>query len=102
MTRAIPTSMKIGKTRYSVKTMATRQERGNTVHGSCWYAQHRIDVATSHQGQPIPPKEVADTFWHETTHAILNEMGHHLRSNEPFVTEFSRLLSRAIDSARFK
>ena len=34
-------------------------------------------------------------------HAILFEMGHPLSRNEPFVTQFSHLLTKAIYSARF-
>lgn len=45
--------------------------------------------------------EERESFWHEVTHAVLHEMDSDLYENEKFVTKFSHLLSKAIDSARF-
>lgn len=45
---------------------------------------------------------LSDTFWHELTHAILNDMGENaLNSDEKFVTGFANRLTKAIRSARF-
>ena len=42
------------------------------------------------------------TFWHELTHAILDNMNRtELNNDENFVEEFSTRLAKAIQSARF-
>ena len=56
----------------------------------------RIQVSTKY-----PAAEIRNTFWHEMTHAILDDMGHDLTHNERFVTAFANRLSDAIDSAKF-
>jgi len=44
----------------------------------------------------------AHTFWHELTHAILHEMHRDdLARDEGFVSDFGRLLHRAIKTASF-
>jgi hypothetical protein len=47
------------------------------------------------------PAQMQETFWHELTHAILHEMDHPLYRSEVFVTQFAKLLSQSINSARF-
>jgi hypothetical protein len=44
---------------------------------------------------------INETFWHELTHAILHAMGNPIKPEERFVREFAKLLSQAIDTARF-
>ena len=46
-----------------------------------------------------PKKQVAVTFWHETTHAILYDMNHPLWNDEKFVTAFSKRLAQVVDTA---
>ena len=48
------------------------------------------------------PKKQAETFWHETTHAILYDMGDPRWNDEKFVTAFSKRLVQVIRSAEFK
>ena len=83
--------MRIGRHRYRVEL-----DPALTTYGRVFYSMHTMLI------KPRAEKKMRESMWHETTHAILNEMGHSLRNNERFVTEFSRLLSRAIDSARFE
>lgn len=45
--------------------------------------------------------EIANTFWHELTHAILDDMGNKLAYDEKFVTAFSDRLDKAIKTAKF-
>lgn len=91
MTQALPTSIKIGRHTYSILS-----NPGLSSYGRIYYSIKAIDI------KPRKPKLMRESFWHETTHAILSEMSHPLCKNEQFVTQFSRMLSRAIDSARFK
>jgi hypothetical protein len=95
-----PTSLRIGPHRYTVQV--TRRLRGYRV-GTIDYRRRHILIAMVNgaTGQPLPPAEVRDTFWHEVTHGILNAMGHALNRDEDFVREFATLLTGAIDSARF-
>jgi len=48
----------------------------------------------------VSSSKMQETFWHELTHAILYEMDHPLYRNEQFVTKFSTLLNRAINTAK--
>jgi hypothetical protein len=97
-----PRRMRVGKKMYSVEVVEALIEK-NCV-GRTHYAERNIKIATKHphSGRYLAGAEVRDTFWHELTHAVLEDMGrHHLNRDEAFVTEFSHRLSRAIDSARF-
>ena len=44
---------------------------------------------------------MADTFWHEITHAILKDMNSKLHANESFVTKFANRLTTVISTAKF-
>lgn len=94
-----PKSLKVGKHLYEVK-------RVDTIPGSHGYVNYTYKYITlaersSRTGCSYKREECDDTFWHELTHAILYEMGHKLYTNEKFVTQFSGLLTKAINSARF-
>jgi len=53
-------------------------------------------------GRAYTQAMMSETFWHELTHAILNDMGEDtLNKNEKFVTGFANRLTKAIRSARF-
>ena len=98
----IPTSIKIGKTRYPVVqpfALIPPTHAGSVTYG------HSIRVAynTARFGRLKPRSEHqrSETFWHEVTHAILHDMGSKLEANEQFVTDFSKRLNDAIHSAKF-
>jgi hypothetical protein len=65
--------------------------------------QHAIIFMASldKRGEKLGKAEMADTFWHELTHAILNDMGEFdLNMDERFVTRFANRLSQAVDTAK--
>ena len=94
----LPRHIKIGKTRYFVGWFDAMLEQ----MGFFRPALRAINVATRKKGKPRKPEAIAETFWHEVTHAILHDMDHPLWKDEKFVTAFSKRLSKAIDSARFE
>jgi hypothetical protein len=89
----LPKQVKVGNSWYTFHYVHNPKGR---VHGRCCYALRSIEVNTA-----APAAEVRDTFWHELTHAILNDMGHPQQNDEAFVTAFSNRLTKAVDSARF-
>lgn len=100
----LPLELRIGRTWYTViETTAIGEKAGwlNPQIGT-------LKVATGVWKKPADgcrarqPAEISETFWHEVTHAILHDMEHPLWKDEKFVTDFSKRLSKAIDSARFK
>ena len=98
----IPSSIKIGKTRYPVEQPITLKNAvcaGNVTYGQSIRVAYRTLVSGRLQSRTEHQRY--ETFWHEVTHAILNDMGHKLESNEKFVTDFSRRLKDAIRSAKF-
>ena len=97
-----PRRMRVGKKLYSIEIVEAMIEK-NCV-GRVHYADQCIQIAAKHSntGRFLAGATLRDTFWHETTHAILEDMGRHmLNRDEKFVTEFATRLSQAIDSARF-
>jgi hypothetical protein len=96
----LPTNMKIGRSWYRV--WYQKQPPRTVCYGRINYDIRTITVYDRKaSGAPFKPADVRETFWHEVTHGVLYEMNHPLYKDEKFVTEFSRLLSKAIDSARF-
>ena len=97
-----PRRMRVGKKLYSIEIVEAMIEK-NCV-GRVHYADERIQIAAKHNntGRFLAGATLRDTFWHEATHAILEDMGRHmLNRDEKFVTEFATRLSQAIDSAKF-
>lgn len=88
----IPKSVVVKRRKYHVRV--TQPQRFKKALGYIDYTPGVIYVHTS------PAKQMQETFWHELTHAVLYEMGHPLYRNETFVTEFSKLLNRAIHTAK--
>ena len=97
----IPKSIKIGKKKYSVHQVKHMDKKG--IMGAISYPGKKIFIATHSniRGVRFKREEIADTFWHELTHAILKDMGSNLERNEKFVSAFSERLTKAIISARF-
>lgn len=86
---------------YSVNQLRTLRPKG--IMGEVDYNAHTIKIGqySSRTGRAFKREELDDTFWHELTHAILYEMDSSLHDNEQFVGQFSRLLTKAINSAEF-
>jgi hypothetical protein len=94
----LPKRITVGRKRFKVEQVPViKDAEGNaTVMGRISFGAKRIQVSTKY-----PAAEIRNTFWHEMTHAILDDMGHDLTHNERFVTAFANRLSDAIDSAKF-
>ena len=97
----LPKKIQIGKNWYSVDVAETMRER--LYMGEVNYAKRTITLARkSYHGVPLKLSALHETFWHELTHAILENMERHdLNNDENFVEEFAHRLAKAIASARF-
>jgi len=96
----LPKKIRVGKRLYTVNQV---KKITDGIMGEVDYNRKQIDIAThsSMSGRRFKREEVMDTFWHELTHAILEDMNHPYESNEKFVFAFSSRLCKAIQSARF-
>jgi len=99
----IPTTIRVGKHKYSVEVVEAmlRKRDMARVH----YDSKRIEIGrmSNVTGKRYSDTQVLDSFWHEVTHAILNDMGrHNLNEDERFVTEFANRLTQAIKTAKFE
>ena len=97
----LPKKIKIGENWYSVDVAESMRER--SMMGEVHYGKRSITLARkSYHGIPLKLSALHETFWHELTHAILENMGRtQLNNDETFVEEFSSRLAKAIQSARF-
>jgi len=95
----IPSKIKVGHKKYSVQKI--KMIPG--VRGRIYYGSELILIATHGAGgYKYTKKEMYNTFWHELTHAILDDMGSKLEQDEKFVSNFSDRLANAINSAKFE
>lgn len=99
----IPKKIKVGKKLYTIEMHDHVQVNGKFCMGGVSYATSTIRIGTYRPstGRALPEKELVNTFWHELTHAILEDMGSRLEADEKFVDAFSTRLSNAVRSARF-
>ena len=98
----IPTSIKIGKTRYPVVqpfALIPPDRAGSVTYGQTIRVAYTMRVRERLTTRS--DRQRSETFWHEVTHAILHDMGSNLEANEQFVTAFSKRLNDAIRSAKF-
>lgn len=97
----IPRRMRVGKRMYSVEVVEALIDKN--CMGRVNYQNRNIQIATHHSpGRKIAGADIRDSFWHETIHAILHDMGRdNLNRDEAFVRGFASRLSHAIDTARF-
>lgn len=95
----IPRKIRVGDKWYSVEVVEAMRERRRAAY--VHYGNRKITVARTSNisGKMFAPREMNEAFWHELTHAILEDMHHPLRGSERFVTEFAKRLSQAIESA---
>ncbi len=97
----IPKSFNLGHIPYKVQvTKRVRGPRGSV--GRVDYKSRTIDIANVNYwtGEKLPDKEVSDTFWHEVTHAVLEDMNHPLYRDERFVTAFANRLNEVVLTAK--
>jgi hypothetical protein len=95
----IPKKIKVGTKTYAVIQVKKARTKNTLAaidyqHGIIWMATH------DEQGIKLGKEEMADTFWHELTHAVLHDMGHELCYDEKFVTAFANRLSLSVTSAQ--
>ena len=97
----IPTRVKIGKTWIKIDTL--KHLLVPDAMGAHCSSLKYIQIAThsTRRGIRYRKEEIANTFWHELTHAILHDMKHKLETDEKFVTAFADRLTQAVNSARF-
>jgi hypothetical protein len=93
--------MRVGKRMYSVEVVEALIDKN--CMGRVNYQNRNIQIATHHSpGRKIAGADIRDSFWHETIHAILHDMGRdNLNRDEAFVRGLASRLSHAIDTARF-
>lgn len=99
----IPRKMRIGNKQYSVEIVEAMLEK--RCMGKVNYPRQTIILGTRSNvnNKKFNENLRQEVFWHETTHAILHDMGRDtLNKDERFVTEFSRRLAKAIRTARFE
>jgi hypothetical protein len=99
----LPITIRVGKHKYSVEVVEAmlRKRDAARIH----YGTRRIEIGrmSNTTGKAFSDTQVLDSFWHEVTHAILEEMGRHtLNADERFVTEFANRLTKVIQTAEFK
>lgn len=94
----LPVAVQVGDDWYRVD----RHEVIPGCRGTCEYKTKTINIASRSAGYAYTSLEQFNTFWHELTHAILNDMGSVLEGNEKFVSAFADRLTTAITSAKFE
>ncbi len=92
----IPKAITVGRTLFKVAQPAHIQ---GGARGDVNYTYGEIRIAYFDINGERTARQRAETFWHETTHAILRDMGSHLAHSEKFVTEFSVRLNKVVHSA---
>jgi hypothetical protein len=69
--------------------------------GRTYYRRKLVEMAEYDEfGNSFEQEELDDTFWHELTHIILQDMGNDLTDNENFVTAFANRLTQAVNSSK--
>ena len=96
----IPTKVKVGEDWYAVTRV--KQLRDGYIRGCVTYEYKEMLIARQGTLCKFTPKQQFNTFWHELTHAILEDMGSDLYNDEKFISMFSDRLTNAITTAKFK
>ena len=96
----IPKSFNLGDRTYTVLVLPTMEKCG--VMGATYFKSARIEIGKRSKttGVAYRSEEINETFWHELTHAILNDMGSSLDRDEEFVIAFSKRLAQAVSTAK--
>ena len=95
----IPKQFTVGTTTYDVEWRQTIQNP--PAMGRTYYRKKLVEIAKYDDfGNRFEQVEIDDTFWHELTHIILQDMGNDLTDNENFVTAFANRLTQAVNTAK--
>lgn len=87
----LPRRIRVGRRKYVVEKKAFKP---SWARGALHLEDRRIVIRPGYS-----PRQQAESFWHEITHAILHDMKHPLWRNEKFVEAFSKRLNNTIHSA---
>ena len=91
----IPNHFKLSRKRWLVRRLPYHAYEA----GHCFAVPRVIHLNNAVRNRARTERQVADTFWHEATHAILFDMQHRLAMDEKFVHEFSKRLSELVHTA---
>jgi hypothetical protein len=94
----IPIKIKVGEKWYKIEKVEVIEG----CKGNVTYDDKTIRIASRSANYAYNADEQINTFWHELTHAILNDMGSKLEADELFVNAFSNRLHNAVKSAKFE
>ena len=94
----IPKSFRLGRKKYKIE----RHANSNRVRGTIVPEGKRIKIFDAVRGIPRADIDVAATFWHEVTHAILWDMDHPRWKDEAFVVAFSKRLNQVVHTAKLE
>ena len=100
----IPKSVMVGETEIVVQQPDGLKLDKDVCRGAYYRSDNKIIVAKGNPERNViyDVDERANTFWHELTHVILQDMGERrLNANEKFVSAFADRLHQAIKTARF-
>ena len=95
----IPKKFTLGTLAYTVELKPTVNKG---IWGRVWLDAGHIAIATHSQRKPravTGPKGIGCTFWHETVHAILYDMGNSLYKDEVFVQAMASRLAQICETA---
>lgn len=92
---ALPKRFKLGKNEYTVRPMRRIKDG---VFGTV-YPTLRV---VAYQTEDRSPKQRAETFWHEITHAVLHDMNDPRWADEKFVSAFSKRLAQVVRTAEME
>ena len=95
----IPKSFKLFGTTVHVVFDDERMNNESIV-GESDFAKSLISLTESYKGDLLTEDVIADTYYHEKVHMILDSMKEHeLSKNEKFVEVFSKLLRQSDETA---
>ena len=99
----IPKQVIVGNTTVKIERLKSLKVGRSACRGSFDHSKKVISVASESPSGDLKfsTGDKANTFWHELTHAILDDMGNKLAYDEKFVSSFSDRLDQAIKTARF-
>jgi|LakMenE18May11ns_1017448.scaffolds.fasta_scaffold9906115_2 hypothetical protein len=100
----MPKSVMVGETEIVVQQPDGLKLDKDVCRGAYYRSDNKIIVAKGNPERNViyDVDERANTFWHELTHVILQDMGERrLNANEKFVSAFADRLHQAIKTARF-
>jgi hypothetical protein len=88
----LPKRFKLGKHAYVVRPVRSLKDG---VFGTVYPTLHVV----AYQTRGRTPKQRAETFWHEITHAVLFDMNDPRWNDEKFVSAFSKRLAQVVRTA---